>query len=338
MKKLRIIDLYIIPLFFVSISAAVLRTVALLTSFNAATMHYDDKLAITISGVLVTITVIGFLTYLFLGEKERELISRSDNARSYIPAGLMSIALLFMGVNSMGVAFSGQIGIIPVVAILCALLAFLSTASFFLSVFIEKNEHIYKAAFSLSIVLFLALYSILLFFNRTTHPTNSPNKIVDQLAYVASAIFFLYDSRIYLARVKWRGYVAFGLIAALLTSYSALPSLIAYAVNGYVVSDSIIESLLTMAISILACSKVIQIRTLTPAEECESAKSISALAMLRREEMEEQRRLSRAQNTTIKEEDDAIDASNYTFDIPEAEPRTDFSPDGAEIDLTQTNQ
>lgn len=329
MKKLRTFDLYLIPLFFVSITAATLRTVALLTSFNSVTMHFDDKVAITIANVLIALTVIGFGSYLFLGEKERELIAKSGNASSYIPAGIMGIALLFMGAQCFGMAFSNRYqGILPTLGLLCGILAFLSAGSFFLSVFIEKNEHAHKAIFSLFIVFFLALYSVILFFNREYHPTNSPNKTVDQFAYVAAALFFLYDSRIYLNRAKWRGYVTFGLIATLLCSYSAIPSLIVYLANGYVVSDSLFESLLTLAIAVFTCSKVLQFASLTPADECDAAKSIGALAMMRQDEIEEQRKNLHEQTNNIKEEDDdAIDASNYTFDIPEIETTTDFSID-----------
>ena len=338
MKKLRTIDLYLIPLLFVGIVTVILRSVALLTSFNTITMHFDDKIAITISAVMVLLAIIGFATYLFLGEKERELIARTDNARNYIPAGIVSIALLFMGARNFGMAFEIRYtGIISTLSFICGVLSFLSAASFFLSVFIEKNEHLYKAAFSLSIVFFLALYSVILFYNREIHPTNSPNKIVDQLAYVSAALFFLYDSRIYLSRAKWRGYVTFGLIATMLCAYSAIPSLIVYAFNGYLVSDSLIESLLTLAVTILIASKVVQIRSLTPADECDAAKSISALAMLRKEEMEEARKLSHVQDNIIKEEtDDTEDTANYTFDLPEAD--TIPAIDDAEDDNTEKNQ
>ena len=116
-------------------------------------------------------------------------------------------------------------------------------------------------------------------------------------------------------------------------AFSSIPSIILYAVNGYLVSESIVESILTLALSIFIFSKVYQSRTLTPAEECDVAKSISALAALREEEIKEQRNLSRAHDSNnIVENDDAEDAANYTFDLPEVEPKTDFSPDEADSD------
>lgn len=335
MKKLRKIDLYLIPLFFVTIAASILRTIALLTSFDTVSGHFDNKITIAIASGIVLLSVIGFASYLFLGEKERKLIARSDNAASYIPAGIVSIALIFIGAHSISVAFDFHpSGIISPLAIVCALLAFLSAGSFLVSVFIEKNEHLYKAIFSLSIVFFLAIYSVMLFFNNEVRPTNSPNKIVDQMAFLSAAIFFLFESRICIGRAKWRGYVGFGLIACLLTAYSSIPSLIVYVANGNIVSDSLVESILSLTISVFIFSKVLQSRTLTPAEECDAVKSISVLAARREEEIQEQRKLSRTHAyNNIVENDDTEDAANYTFDLPEAEPETNFTPEGADQDL-----
>ena len=337
MKKLRRIDLYIIPLIFAGIAGIVLRTYALLSSFNSVTMHFDEKTAITFGTVIVVLAVIGFASYIFFGEKETDLIAKSDNAASFIPAGIVSTALLFMGARNIGLGLGGYpAGILRTLALLSAILAFLSVGSFFISVFIEKKEDHFKAAFSLSIVFFLALYAAMLFFNKQIHPTNSPNKLVDQMAYISAAIFFLYESRIPLGRAKWRPYVAFGLIATLLTAYSALPSLIVYAASGYTVSESIIESALSLTLSLFIFSKVLQTRGLTQNTECSAAKSIVIMAKMREEELENQR-ISRAQdNNNNVENDDAEDASNYTFDIPYVEPNTEFNPDDASIDLSQS--
>ena len=337
MKTLRKLDMYVIPLVFAALAGIILRTFALLTSFNRLTMHFDDKTAIGFAVGIVGIAVIGFMSYMFFGEKEADLIAKSGNAASFIPAGIVSTALLFMGFRNFGVVFdlNGPKGTLSILTILSAILALLSVGSFFLSIFIEKNENHYKAAFSLSIVMFLAIYAAMLFFNRELHPTNSPNKIIDQMAYVSSAIFFLFESRIPLGRAKWRPYVTFGLIATLLTAFSAIPALILYAANGYVISDSIIESLLTLTLSFFIFSKVLQTRGLTENTESAAVSSIVARARMREEELENQRKLARANNNK-EEKDDTEDASNYTFDIPYVESTTDINPNDASIDLSKS--
>lgn len=332
MKKLKKIDFYLIPLFSVMLISVILRTVALFTSFNSTTMHFENKAAILVSGILVAIASVGFCSYLFLGDKERELISTSANPATYIPAGLVSCALLFMGVHCLTSAATQYVDPLPLLLTICAVLAFVSVASFFLSVFIEQGARVYKAAFSLAIVLFLALYATYLFFNKSVHPTNSPNKVLDQLAYVSAAVFFLYESRIHLGRAKWRGYVCFGLIASLLTAYSALPSLIVYAATGYTVSDSIVESALSLLLCLLITSRVIQSASLTPAEKCAAAIDIERLAAKRDAEIKESSLAHARDNDNGSE--DMQESSNYTFDIPYVDDGSDLSGDSAEIDLT----
>ena len=61
MKKLKTIDIYTLPLLVVSLAAAALRSIALLTSFNNVTMHFDDKVAIWIGGIMVALSTLAFL-------------------------------------------------------------------------------------------------------------------------------------------------------------------------------------------------------------------------------------------------------------------------------------
>ena len=340
MKKLRTIDKYLCALILISICTIGLRTYALLNCFNRATMHFNEPLTFTIGAIICAVGALFFLTYFFFGDKERELIAKSDNAATYIPSGIVSAALLFMAVEilpSMEMMNSTNESVILLrrVSIIGAILALLSVISFFLCIFIDKRGDVYKAAFSLSIVLFLAVYSMYLFFNKETHPTNSPNKIIDQMAYLCSAVYFLFESRIHLGRAKWRAYVTFGLIATELCLFSSIPSLINYAVDGYVVADTITESVLTLSLAVLMGSRVIQSRNLTPNDQCSQAKGIEALAAHREEEIEQMRKLERAHINNNVENSDTQDASNYTFDIPYVNPTPDYNPDGADIDINR---
>ena len=350
MKKLKRIDIYTIPLLFVALATVVLRSFALLTAFNPETMHFDNEIAISISSVIVALAVIGFLSYLIFGETERALVVKNDGAASYIPAGIVSTALTFIGAHNMYMCFTGgynmtvsiltfRLNLLLPMAFICGLLAFVSVGAFFLSIFIEKNDSIYKSAFSLSIVFFLALYALLLYFDKNEHPTNSPNRFVDEMAYLSAALFFLFEARIPLGRTKWRGYVAFGLVATLLCTYSSIPAIILYfAKGGYTVSESIIESILTLTLAVYILSRILKYKRLIPDTECETAKSIRMMASMREDEIEASRKLSRAQEfNNIEENDDTEDASNYTFNIPYIDSNPDLSQDDATIDLTNDN-
>ena len=335
MKKLQKIDPFIITLVCAGLSAIALRAYALLTSFNNITMHFDDKTAIGIGSGVVILAIIAFLSYLFIGEKEVDLIAKNDNAASYIPAGMVCISLLFMAVEKLIFSIGGYAAKeLRILMIVSAALALLSVISFFVSIFVEKKESLFKAAFSLSIVFFLDIYAAYLFYNTTVHPTNSPNKTVDQMAYIFAAVFFLFETRIPLGRAMWKPYVSLGLIATLLTAYSSIPSILVYIINGYQVSDSIIESVLTLALSVFIFSRVYQTKSLTPNQECEAVSSILAMSKMRDEELESQRKDSRARINNKEENDDAEDATNYTFDIPFEE--NESAENGEDIDITNS--
>ena len=324
MKK---IDRYILPMFLTCIVAVALRCLALLTAFDidSPSMHFTDKTVITIASTVVVLSVIGFLAYLFVGEKDIKLIERNDNAASFIPAGIVCIAILFMGITNLkmyitgyptGILAPATLKILSTLSLITAALAFLSVIAFFLSVFIERRDNLFKGAFGLCIVFFLAAYAAILYFNKHVHPTNSPNRFIDEMAYLSAAIFFLFEARIPLGRAIWRGYSAFGLVATLMCSYSAIPALVLYFAKGYVISESIIENLLTLTLAIYICSKVLQTKRLIPDEECDAAKAVAMLSSLREEMIRELHNPTHAQDINEMEEN-TPEADNFTIEIPE---------------------
>lgn len=329
MKKLKLFDVNVIILLVSAVSSSILRLFALINDFDRLTMQYSSSIAATVADWIVIISTICFGAYLFLKKDQDALIEKNDNAASFIPSGIVSTALLFMGVNLFKEAANHYTALLQPISVLAAILAFLSVGAFFLTILINQENNLIRASFSISIVIFLALYSCYLYFNREVHPTNSPNKVVDQMAYLFSAAFFLYESRIAIGRAKWRGYVAFGFMAALCCIYSSLPALVYYSLERYSIADSLFESVLTLALAIYITSKVLQTKRLTPDAECETARTIAALAEMRQEEIDTLRKNSHARdnNNMVENADNSTDAQNYTFDIPYVETRSEFSDD-----------
>jgi len=127
MKRIRIIDFYIITLLITGISAIVLRTNALLTAFDSLTLQFTDKTLITIAGVIIAAAVLGFAAYVFIGDNERSLIARNGNAATYIPAGIVSTALMFMAVERF--TDTGDFYSVPLLGWLSVISAILSILS-----------------------------------------------------------------------------------------------------------------------------------------------------------------------------------------------------------------
>ncbi len=319
MRKNKLIDLYTIFLCLFGVVAAALRTIACLTSFDTVTMHFEGKLLITLANTAVIVCLAIFAGCFFAQPKDYSPVASNDNGATYIPAGLVSVAMLFMAADrSVSIRRQEYIGnpILKDLAAVVVILAIVSAISFFVTVFVGRNESVCKAAFCIGLVLFLCVYTVYLYFNRSVHPTNSPIKIVDQLAYLSSAVFFLYETRIALGYPKWRPYVATGFAAALLTAYSALPSLIVYLLRGYSLSDSLFETVLTLTLCAYITSRVLLTKRLRSGEQCEAAKKIEALSQIRENEIADKYSAARTHAEDINEETDVVDAENYSFDIP----------------------
>ena len=95
-----------------------------------------------------------------------------------------------------------------------------------------------------------------------------------------------------------------------------------------ILTDSLAESALTLALAIFITSKVFQTKTLTPDKECEVARSIATLHEMRKDEIEQLRKNSHARViNNIEENDDGGDMANYTFDIPYVETRSEYTSD-----------
>jgi hypothetical protein len=144
--------------------------------------------------------------------------------------------------------------------ILTAVLSAVLAVYFVLNLLLSKHQNRTRANLALVSVFFFASYAGYLYFD-TSLPLNAPNKLVDQMAYLFLAVFFLYETRLALGRAKWRGYIAFGFIGALLTAYSSIPSIIYIIVEKNSVSSSIYESVLTFSLFIF-----ITVRTLMTGE------------------------------------------------------------------------
>ena len=249
-KRLKI---YIIMLSIFTGIACALRTIACINDFNFSTGFFTDKALITAANVTICVTVILMLTYLFTTSKVKLRASFSTPA-TYIPTGMLAIATVFVAIGVMTHAadvskyplLSAKAFTTPVTLIswLIVIAALVSLAHYFFTTFITEGKTALRAYFSIGTIMFLALYAILLYLDDSL-AINDQSKIINMMAYLSAAIFFLYESRISLGREKWRAYTAFGLVSAALCAYSSIPAIITYYVRGSLISTAIDSGSLT---------------------------------------------------------------------------------------------
>ncbi len=322
----KLIDTFIVAMFVSLCTSSVLRTIALFTSFNDETMHFDDSITFFLSAIFAIAATVLFLSALFLIPKRYRLAPNCSAPAVFIPSGILSVAFFFTAFSMFvraygmrGTAASGVAQVIKYIPLALAVLSVLSAAFFFFNIMFVKRTGYAKAVLGMCTVVFLALYGAYLYFSKETHPTNSPNKIIDQMAYFSSAIFFLFETRISLGRDLWRGYVSFGLISTLLTGYSAIPAVIYYFVSGVSISNSITETVLTLTIFLYVLTKLLLTRKLPADDQCKMASAIERMAARRESELAERRGGSHAREYKYNEENDITETTSAESEVQETE-------------------
>ena len=257
------LGVYLPILFIFMIASVVLRTVATFRGVDPVTGYYTDKLLVDISAWVLGMGCVIAFTYLFGKKATVGLTARYDVASTYVPCGVISVALLFVAyrfavkffTTDMTASKTAVDKFFDVLPLLIAITAVLSIIGFFLTAMTVKREDVTRAVFGLAIILFTVLYSTYLYFDNSV-PLNSTVKVTDHMAILFSAIFFISETRISLGRGQWRVYIAFGMIAALVAAYSAIPTLIFYLVRGEMLSSSPEECALILSLFLFAISRL----------------------------------------------------------------------------------
>lgn len=301
------LGIYFITVLLITLVGTVLRTVSALKHLDFGTGYYSNNLYITVSGWLIAVAVIIGFTYLFFGDSKTGLIAKFDGSATYIPSAAVAVALLFMAVGLLAKAFSGPS--VSWLTLVAALFTVPAIAGFFLTVLKTHREDEGRAWFCIAIVIFLVVYSAYLYFDSSL-PINSPNKTVDRMAYLAAAAFFLFETRISLGREKWGAYTTFGIIGAAVCLYSALPALTVYILKGEVISNSLYESVLTLAIFAFITARLTLVLIIPEDKE-------SAFVAFIKENEPKAKEAHHTEQAVVDDRDD-----NYSIDFNEGTERT----------------
>lgn len=250
------LGIYLAIMMVLTAAATTLRSIACVIHLDYASGFFTDKSLLTVANVIITATVIGMFSYLFVAERINLLASFSTGA-TYVTTGVLGVATAFLGTSiisfvSIASRYSSRQDSImsadkflPIVGVICAVLAFASIAHHFFNAFITESRAEIRAYFALASISFLGLYAMLIYLDPTLAIGES-TKILRLTAFLLSALFFLYEARISIGREMWRVYTAFGLAAASLTAYASIPAIIAYFVNGELVSYASGRSLVSL--------------------------------------------------------------------------------------------
>lgn len=285
-----------------AIVAAVLRTVACYSSLDYETGHFYDHTLISIASAIMIFAAVVGLTYPMLTVGQQELRARFSNPATYIPAGGVSVALVFFVIHFGRIALTltdrdvTVASIIanpaPLFALVLSVTAIGAIFYFILNATVVEPGCDNRGWLGMVTTVLLATYALYLY-SDTTLAINAPNKIVDEMAYLFAALFFLFETRISLGRGKWRAYVTFGLIAASITAYSSIPTIIIHFAKGINVSNNIFESFLTFTLFLFIAARLSMIHALSEDKPCDEAVAIDeAIARAAAERLEAEAKLA----------------------------------------------
>ena len=273
-NKAKVFGIYLPVVAILLTIVTVLRTVALFLDFDFNTGYFIEKTISNVSNYVTIASAVFFLTYIFTARRDIRLIPDFTSPATYVPTGIVAVALVFMikelifraietkrfidilkYFSTSSAQLSSQRLFLALI-VLTLIFSVLSMVHFLLTALIEKNSSEKRASYGLLTVLFLSFYGLYVYFS-TDLPINAPNKALDQMTCLLAAVFFLYETRLSLGREKWRPYIAFGFVSSFVGIYASLPAIIVYFANGEIISSSIYESSLTLALSAFILSRIL---------------------------------------------------------------------------------
>ncbi len=324
-KKFGLLSVYL-PIFLIFLPLiTAMRSVALINHLGNDGIYFDEKLLINTASIMLALLSLFYISYLFTANKSVKLIPSFATPSSFVATAISILAVVFMSINmtfgavgAYKLMAQGEVSrttsTVAVVATLVAVFGFLSTAHLTLTALSEKVSNALRANFAMATVLFLAGYSVYLYLDKSV-PMNTPAKSIDMIAYLSASLFFLYETRLSMGRAKWRGYIAFGLIAATFCAYSSVPALILYFTKGVLVSNNIYDPVLAFALFVFITARILLTVKLIEDKESPIVSALSLLAEKRAQEIEaHNKEFEEKQLENLENRDEIPDENQFTID------------------------
>ena len=288
------LGLALIILAMLSIAACTLRTFACIWYLEDNLIYFAENSLLMVANIIVVAASV-LVIAIALSMSREPLRADFSSPLTFVPTGFLAIATLIFGLVMLATYTvtksplpDERVSIAAALALVCALLTPFSAVHLFLTVFLDERRAKLRGLFALATVLIGAAYASFLYFNSGS-PINAPNKLVEQMAYLFASLFFLYEARISLGREMWRGYTAFGLIAALITAYASIPALFTYAIDGAMVTKTVESAVLLLAMSIFIFARLAMAVFAAPDRESDEMSVLRLYAERRESELRDGR-------------------------------------------------
>ena len=341
--KNRAIRIYLTVLALATLAASGLRSAALVKDFDFASGHFDGKSLITAASLLTVASAIVMITYVFFADKSKGYVAQFSTPLTYVPAGAVCAAMVFFLLNIKEAIpklseVSKGTPITDILLLLVFYLAFPTVIYFILNSVSSERASSARAACGIATVICFALYTSYLYFD-TALTINNPNKIIDEMAFLLAALFFLYETRISISRESWNLYFVTGAIASSVGLYSSVPAIIATVIRDKAISESLEENVLILTVAVFIFARLILCATYNEDKRSDTITMLRDAALEReaficeREEIERQAALASSEEETVIDESLFIDAPEVNAEeteTAEAEVVAEAEPEATE--------
>ena len=213
-----------------AIATVTLRTLSLLTAFDAESGFYTSTTLPTVSAIILILATAGMATFAY--EMRSTLSFRRDyrDLPTLFSGAFLAIALVFFGVTML-LALPADSILLLLVSLLPILFALTGSVLFIVRAFDGSAEGGTKAMLTLPLAAFGAFYALYLSIESTTM-MNAPAKLIAIPAWIAATLFFLGEARIALGRAKWALHSFSTVVTVIFTATLSIPNLVHHAVAG----------------------------------------------------------------------------------------------------------
>ncbi len=301
---------FYLPLFFISAPIIVtLRTIAYLKDMNEYG-HFGGSSLVLAANITTAVFTILFLLHTFSHHRNDSVPQEGFfNYSTYVPSGILAVATTFVvyelvasivPVFKLISAGKATLSIASIITLVAAVMGIASVIAILLNILIENKHSQLKSLFGIFTVLFLALFSLNIYFDMSS-AANVQQRSLTVLSIIFAATFFLFETRTSLGRSKWHAYVGFGLSSAILLYYASIPALVYYFVKRSIVpGSSIIQLLFMLALAIYITARVFLLAYAQEDEICELTDGILDMVHERNKKSESLARLN-----SLKEDNDS---------------------------------
>lgn len=243
--------------FLIALAATVVRTILLLTDYDASLGHFAES---PIANLLFPLLlIIATVFYAAFGIIARNELGKKDLDRPLpivFASAFAAVATLVWFITQIPRLISAESIALPF-AVLTLLFSLGLFACFLTTALSVQNKTLNVLAGTCA-VLFCVFYILYSYFD-TSFVLNSPIKIFDQLTFLVFVLFFLAECRFSFGIISYAAYLPITLLCATFAMANAIPALIYAAIEQKALTGNVMHDFLTFAVFVYALTRSISV-------------------------------------------------------------------------------